>query len=59
MRIRVPSGEHQSRLASLIHAMHGENVLGKVDSNGYDSHETFPSKKTSKLMKDGEVLFIR
>ena len=27
----------------LIHAMHGKDVLGKVNSNGYDSHD-FPSQ---------------
>jgi len=32
---------YQGGLASLIHAMHGKDVLGQINSNGYDSHD-FP-----------------
>ena len=31
----------ESRLACLIHAMHSKDVLGEVNSNGYDSRD-FP-----------------
>jgi hypothetical protein len=42
-------GTHQYRLACFIHAVHGKDVLCKVDSNSYDSHD-FPFQY-SELMK--------
>jgi hypothetical protein len=36
-------GAHEFGLAGFAHAMHGENVLCQVDSNGYDGHD-FPSQ---------------
>ena len=34
---------YQRRFACLIHAMYGKDVLGEINSNGYDSHD-FPSQ---------------
>jgi len=36
-------GAHQRGLACLIHALHGKDILGEINSNGYDSHD-FPSQ---------------
>jgi len=36
-------GAYQYRLAGLIYAVDRENVLGEVNSNGYDSDD-FPSQ---------------
>ena len=35
-------GARQLSFASLIDAVHSENVLCQIDANGYDSHD-FPS----------------
>ena len=34
-------GPHQCGFASFVYAIHGKDVLCKVDSNGYDSYD-FP-----------------
>ena len=36
-------GAYELRLAGLIDAVHGENVLCQIDANGYDNHD-FPSQ---------------
>jgi hypothetical protein len=35
---------HQGRFACFIDAMHSEDVLGEINSNGYDCHD-FPFQK--------------
>jgi len=35
---------HQGKVACFIDAMHSEDVLGEINSNGYDCHD-FPSQK--------------
>jgi hypothetical protein len=35
---------HQGRFSCFIYAVHSEDVLGEINSNGYDCHD-FPSPK--------------